>query len=226
MGKRKEYNVQNPRLKEFTERFRDLVDNHGGVSKVSELTKISRPTINFWYNGERTPDAISLKKLSETFGISVDYMLGLSPVSSRDENIQAAAVTTGLSEKSINQIRLIAKDMGSRRKEFDLKAALDDFINNEQFLTFVTNYWDFQGKSECFNYYLDLFVKDFHHELGLEPEKPIQCAAKAALGDYDDNILLYERGKEVLKRREEMQFSYFKLEKALHSIVSAEQKEV
>ena len=212
---------------------RTVYNQHGkqSVKTVSEETKpsISKSLIDDLESNvgkKRAVSYLTVKQLAQYYGVTSDYLLGLSSIPSRDENIQAAAVTTGLSEKSINQIRLIAKDMGSRRKEFDLKAALDDFINNEQFLTFVMNYWDFQDKSKCFNYYLDLFVKDFHHELGLEPEKPIQCAAKAALGDYDDNILLYERGKEVLKRREEMQFSYFKLEKALHSIVSAEQKEV
>lgn len=138
MGKRKEYNVQKPRLKEFTERFRDLVDNHGGVSKVSELTKISRPTINFWYNGERTPDAISLKKLSETFGISVDYLLGLSPVSSRDEDLQSAAKTTGLSEDSITKI------INCREYKNTLDAVLkapsfQKIIMNLSYMEFIVN---------------------------------------------------------------------------------------
>ena len=226
MGKRKEYNLQNPRLKGFTDRFRALVDKQGGVSKVAELTEISRPTINFWYNGQRTPDAESLTTLSKTFDISVDYLLGLSDVQSRNEDIQVAAKTTGLSESSINQIKTIAKEMGSRRKEFDLKSALDNLINNEKFLSFVLHLSDFQNKSKSFDFYLNMFIDDFRREIRENPDNPLTCAAKAALGDYDDNILLYERGKDVLNRREEMQFSYFKLENVLHDIVRTMQKEI
>ena len=60
MGKRKKYDLTDMRLPDFTQRFRKRVDALGGVTKVSEITGISRPTINFWYNGQRTPDAESL----------------------------------------------------------------------------------------------------------------------------------------------------------------------
>ena len=105
MGKRKEYSIQNPRLKDFTDRFRLLVDDQGGVSKVSEKTGISRPTINFWYNGQRTPDAESLTILSAKFGVSVDYLLGLSDIPSRNEDMQVTAKTTGLANTAIAALR-------------------------------------------------------------------------------------------------------------------------
>ena len=68
MGKRQKYDLTDMRLPDFTKRFRKIVDALGGVTKVSEITKISLPTINFWYNGQRTPDAESLITLSNVCG--------------------------------------------------------------------------------------------------------------------------------------------------------------
>lgn len=71
------YTVDAPRMPVFTDRFRALVDAQGGVSEVVRLTKISRPTISFWYNGQRTPDAEHLIILARTFNVSADYLLGI-----------------------------------------------------------------------------------------------------------------------------------------------------
>ena len=101
MGKRKEYSIQNPRLPLFTSRFRTLVDECGGISKASEMTKISRPTINFWYNGQRTPDAENLIVLSDAFGVTTDYLLGKSDVPNIDTSLQSVNKVTGLSVGAI-----------------------------------------------------------------------------------------------------------------------------
>lgn len=100
---RTEYNYNNPRLRVFMERFRKVVDNAGGISNAVELTGISRPTILFWYNGERTPDAVNLKKLSEKFGVSSDYLLGLTNEdnSTNDEKLRMISEHTGLGNDAV-----------------------------------------------------------------------------------------------------------------------------
>lgn len=113
MGMRKEYTVNNARIPEFTSRFRKKVDEIGGVSKVAELSGISRPTLNFWYNGQRTPDAVSLITLARCFKVSSDYLLGLTDAETPNTQIRAITDFTGLSEKAVNQLHLNKQFSGS-----------------------------------------------------------------------------------------------------------------
>lgn len=115
MGTRKNYNLENLRLPKFTEKLRQLVNKYGGVSKVSELTGISRQTINFWYNGERTPDAENIKKLSLSFNVSADYLLGLTDNPKPHLSISEY---TGLSEKAIANLIQLNKETGGIFNKF------------------------------------------------------------------------------------------------------------
>lgn len=98
------YGPSNPRLPAFFESFRKIVDKKGGVTRVSEITGISRPTVSFWYNGERTPDAENLTIISEKLDVSVDYLLGLVPESTRDEDMRTMCEYTGLTAKAIHEL--------------------------------------------------------------------------------------------------------------------------
>lgn len=106
MGERKKYDLSNSRIPIFTERFRKLVDKFGGVSDVSRITGITRPTINFWYNGERTPDAGNLITLSKSLGVSTDYLLGLAGPgnSTADEQLRMISEYTGLSNDAVSRL--------------------------------------------------------------------------------------------------------------------------
>lgn len=100
--KRVKYDHSNPRLPVFTERFRSLTEDRGGVSEMARVTGFSRPTVQFWYNGERTPDAENLITLSRTLGVSVDYLLGLSGTPTTDPELRGVVNYTGLSEKALH----------------------------------------------------------------------------------------------------------------------------
>lgn len=104
----------NMRLPEFTKRFRTLVDDYGGVSKLSDNSGISRTTINFWYNGERTPGAEYLITLSQSLGVSVDYLLGISDYQPADASIRAACEYTGLSSEAVTKLHDIHFDVQSK----------------------------------------------------------------------------------------------------------------
>ena len=102
MGERKKYDLSNSRLPAFTENFRRIVNAFGGVKRVSDITGISRPTINFWYNGQRTPDAESLITLSEKLHYPSDYLLGLTSDPSRNPS---SVDELGLSSNAAEVIR-------------------------------------------------------------------------------------------------------------------------
>jgi len=41
---------------------------------------ISKQTVSNWENGNRTPDAETLSKLSDLFSVSVDFLLGITDI--------------------------------------------------------------------------------------------------------------------------------------------------
>lgn len=45
-------------------------------SQVADRLSVIRQTISHWENGTRTPDAESLSKLADLFGVTADYLLG------------------------------------------------------------------------------------------------------------------------------------------------------
>lgn len=110
MGDKREraYSFQNPRNRHFMEFIRNSADSAGGIGKLSEMTGISRPTINFWYNGERTADAEQLVKLSKKLHISIDEML--TGISAQNTD---TAEATGLSNKAIESLRYMRQGSDS-----------------------------------------------------------------------------------------------------------------
>lgn len=61
----------------FQERFKIL---RGDLTQEEFANKIgiSRPTVGFYESGERMPDALVLKKISEACEISIDWLFGMS----------------------------------------------------------------------------------------------------------------------------------------------------
>lgn len=93
---------------EFKDRLRDLIKNSGKTQKsVSEEIKekfqidLSAQTLSYYVNG-REPNYETLRAISRYFGVSSDYLLGLSDVQNTDPDIKAISEKTGLSEKSLN----------------------------------------------------------------------------------------------------------------------------
>lgn len=84
-----------------------LLRDERGVSQEEVAKGIgeSRETVRNWEVGTRKIKAESIIKLSEYFGVTSDYLLGLSDVKSTEKNMQIACDVTGLSEDSILALR-------------------------------------------------------------------------------------------------------------------------
>ena len=52
----------------------------GGISQqhLANFLNVSRSTVAMWETGKSEPDSSNLKKLSEFFNVSIDYLLGNS----------------------------------------------------------------------------------------------------------------------------------------------------
>lgn len=83
-------------------RIMQLRDERGESQEdVAKGIGESRETIRNWEVGTRKIKAESIVKLSQYFGVTSDYLLGLSDIKSTEKNVQIACDVTGLSEDSI-----------------------------------------------------------------------------------------------------------------------------
>lgn len=88
--------------KAFAERLTALRENTGKKrQEVADDLKISRASLEYYEKGKRKPDIEVLVRLADYYGVSTDYLLGLSDVSTTDKDIKFICNYTGLSETSV-----------------------------------------------------------------------------------------------------------------------------
>ena len=92
------------KLMQFAERFHKL---RGDMTQAqfAEFLGISRPTIGFYENGTRLPDAFVLKQIAQKCNVSSDYLLGLTDAPTNDKDLQFVSDYTGLSVEAIEAIQ-------------------------------------------------------------------------------------------------------------------------
>lgn len=74
-----------------------------GVSQdvLSKELGVSKSTIGLWETGDTLPDAKAVFDLANYFGVSVDYIVGKTDITSTDSNLRNVCEYTGLSEEVI-----------------------------------------------------------------------------------------------------------------------------
>ena len=99
-------------------------------TKLSEKIGVSRSTIAMWETNGSQPDNDNLLKLSEVFGVSVDYLLGRTSSMEADRKPKGVRipvlgnVAAGIPIDAIENIldyEEISEDMASRGQYFGLK---------------------------------------------------------------------------------------------------------
>ena len=122
-----------------------------------------------WEQGKYLPDTVQLIRLAAVFGVSTDYLLGISPYT-QVGNAEVMQIT-GLSEGSINTLRLLnsrgnrpgergAYITGQQVEELSL---LDDIITSDRFHNLFNNlsFYLVYGTSNPTPPYLDMSDKDY-----------------------------------------------------------------
>ena len=94
--------VSTPTTKAFAERLSDLVQikKSEGLShdEISRQIGVSSGVLSEWMSDNKTASIENLAKLSKYFGVSADYLLGLSDVQTADVDVRAVCENVGLSE--------------------------------------------------------------------------------------------------------------------------------
>lgn len=80
---------------EFSERLRALLENQDGASplgkrvsqkELADFIGVSKSTISLWVMGETEANVSGLIALSKFFGVSSDYLIGLSDRKTENES--------------------------------------------------------------------------------------------------------------------------------------------
>lgn len=72
-------------IEKFAPRLRTLIDESGiTVRSLAKDLNVSVGVLSDWQNGNKTPRGDSIMKLTEYFGVTADYLLGLTDASTID----------------------------------------------------------------------------------------------------------------------------------------------
>ena len=142
-------------------RFRELVDKEKSrdsmAKKMAERgLNCNTSTITKHYNGDRTISTEYVIKYAKYFGVSTDYLLGLSNVPAMETNIRMINEYTGLSNLSIkvlnvlNQVSTLNSDIYKNSYTDIINFLIEKIGGNYKFLQLfrsLTNY-SFENKTE------------------------------------------------------------------------------
>ena len=120
-------NAENRQLPKFYERFHELRGNMT-QSDFAKKTGLSRPTIGFYENGERLPDAYKLKQIAEKCGVSADWLLGMTDVRTTDVNLQAIYKRTGLTDEHLDAVESM-----QNAKKNPVKPSIEEELSINEF---------------------------------------------------------------------------------------------
>ncbi len=67
---------------------RAMQDKEMTAGALASIVGVTRQSIGYYQNGDRTPDAVTLGKIAKGLGVSADYLLGLDPIVDADNNAE------------------------------------------------------------------------------------------------------------------------------------------
>lgn len=87
------------------ERINTLLASKGNKQKdLAKFLDVKRQIISYFVNGNRIPNTEQIIKISDFFGVTSDYLFGLSNTPSTDKDIQFICKYTGLSETAVETL--------------------------------------------------------------------------------------------------------------------------
>lgn len=112
---RKKNNLPSEYEEAFPSRLRSLMKESGKAQQdLANYLEKTRQAVSYYIDGQTSPDWKNIKKISEYFGVSADYLLGLTDVKSQNQDIIALVSSLGLCEEAANSlVSLAAKESAS-----------------------------------------------------------------------------------------------------------------
>jgi len=89
----------------FPTRLRQLIEDSGQTQEfIAKQIEVNRQSIGQWKDGTTAPDVYTLVKIANHFGVSADYLLGLTNVQSNKTDIKSVHEKTGLLDMAIENL--------------------------------------------------------------------------------------------------------------------------
>lgn len=105
------------------------------LSKREAAEKLNLPytTYSNYENDEREPNSEMLIKISQFYNVSVDFLLGLTPIRKKENEHMCEVL--GLSEKSIEHLKEMAtyRFDEPQKKNYQLTEAIDFLLKNDKY---------------------------------------------------------------------------------------------
>lgn len=126
---------------DFGNRLREIIEKRKketgqNLRAVAKDLDVSLGVLSDWQNGNKTPRGDSIAKLAKYFGVSADYLLGLTEAQTVDTDLRAVSDYTGLTENAI----LALKDSEMFEcYDRSQKKILSDMLSDESCLHQIVN---------------------------------------------------------------------------------------
>lgn len=89
-------------------RLRELIEQSGVTFEaLADSIGTTRQTVGNWQTGKTIPDAISLRKIAGFFGVTTDYLLGLTDARTAEKDLRSAVDIAGLSESAVQRLAYV-----------------------------------------------------------------------------------------------------------------------
>lgn len=162
--------------KEMGGRISKLRGDRSQRDTAADMKLHSWETLRQWENGDREIKAKDIVRLSKHYGVSSDYILGLSDIKNPEADAIAACKYTGLAEKAVMKLHdrinkeFCASDFDPGEPSIILKKELSEkdisFINISREEHIQSEEKRFLDKQERFKYLIDfIFGNDAFYRL-------------------------------------------------------------
>ena len=96
----------------FSVRLRELRKKSGkSQAQLAVDLNVTKSTISLYETGDNVPDARTIQKMAILFGVSGDYLLGLTDVPSTDKDLQFICDSLGFTEEAANFLVYVKEEM-------------------------------------------------------------------------------------------------------------------
>ena len=99
---RSKKNIDEKFFAPFPSRLRKLMEESGDKQEdIAAIVNKSRQTVSQYCNGLSEPGYSTLAQIAKHYGVSTDFLLGISDVRSQDTTVHGIVEYTGLSEEAV-----------------------------------------------------------------------------------------------------------------------------
>jgi len=131
---------------EFAKRLKQLRFNKGvSLKKAAEALGVTAQSLSLYENGMRTINIDLLQKVAQYFGVSSDYLIGLSDAATTDTDLKAVCDYVELSEKAVEKLRTVSQEGGNDCTK------IQDWIVRKGYLEYITYLlYDLENETQKF----------------------------------------------------------------------------